>query len=282
MNEFFKSDTGSIILALSILLFTFIIGSLFNRLMKRMLKPDENAFLLDKTPYAFLRRSLVVLIYLIGFSMAVFSVPSLRFFAKSILTGAGILALAVGFASQAALANIVAGVFIVIFKPFRIGDRVTIRETISGIVEDITLRHTVIRNFENRRVIIPNSIISNESILNADLIDQSVCKWIEISITYDSNIDRAKAIMQEEAANHPLFVNRLSVEEIAAGEHPISVRVLSLDQGVARLRAWVWAKNSPDAFVIGCDLNESLKKRFEAEGISLAKPPMDIDLRKNF
>jgi len=70
------------------------------------------------------------------------------------LAGAGILAVAVGFASQAALSNIISGVFVVIFKPFRVGDRLKINE-LTGVVEDITLRHTVIRDLENKRIIIP-------------------------------------------------------------------------------------------------------------------------------
>jgi small conductance mechanosensitive channel len=135
----------------------------------------------------------------------VYAIPSLRTLAKSLLAGAGIVAVAIGFASQAALSNIIAGVFIVIFKPFRVKDRVTVKDTINGVIEDITLRHTVIRNFQNRRVIIPNSMISEEIIVNSDIIESKICKWIEIGISYGSDIDLAKSIMAEEAQNHPLL-----------------------------------------------------------------------------
>ncbi|MDZ7777461.1 MAG: mechanosensitive ion channel [Bacteroidales bacterium] len=72
-----------------------------------------------------------------------------------------------------------------------------------GTVEDITLRHTVIRNFENRRIIVPNSVISSETIINSNIIEDKVCNFVEISISYDSDVDKAMALMQEEAMSHP-------------------------------------------------------------------------------
>jgi len=101
--------------------------------------------------------------------------PNLRALASSFLAGAGILAVAVGFASQHALGNIISGVFIVIFKPFRVTDRVKLRE-LTGVVEDITLRHTIIRDFENKRIIIPNFLISEEIIVNSNFEDDRICK----------------------------------------------------------------------------------------------------------
>lgn len=95
-------------------------------------------------------------------SWAVYETNALRTVATSLLAGAGILAVAVGFASQQALSNIVSGIMIVIFKPFRVNDRLNIGTTFNGIVEDITLRHTVIRDFENKRIIVPNMVISQE------------------------------------------------------------------------------------------------------------------------
>ena len=77
------------------------------------------------------------------------TVPIFKQKAGYIFSGAGILAAIIGFAAQDALSNLVAGFFIVIFKPFRVGDYIKLDKERSGIVDDITLRHTVINNFEN-------------------------------------------------------------------------------------------------------------------------------------
>lgn len=74
-----------------------------------------------------------------------FTISALRNVSKSLLAGAGILALAIGLASQQALSNIISGLFIVVFKPFNVKDHLFIDRDIFGIVEDITLRHTILR-----------------------------------------------------------------------------------------------------------------------------------------
>ena len=56
----------------------------------------------------------------------------------------------------------------------------------AGMVEDITLRHTVIRDFENKRIIIPNSVISSEIVVNPDFAEDKVCKYIEVGVSYDT------------------------------------------------------------------------------------------------
>ena len=183
-----------------------------------------------------------------------------------------IAAVAIGFASQAALSNIIAGIFIVIFKPFRVNDRIVIKDTISGVVEDITLRHTIIRNFQNRRVIIPNSLISEEVIVNSDLIDQKVCQWIEVGISYDSDIDKAKQIMAEEVEKHPSFIDNRTEEMISEGEPLVKTRLISLGDFSVNLRAWAWAKDQAEGFTLQCEVLESIKKRFDAEGIEIPFP----------
>ena len=148
MDTLINSENTHLLFPIGIVLFTVLIGTLFNRLVKRFIRKRSEELKNDVANYHFLRRGFTVLIYLLGLSLAVYSVPGLKTLAQSMLAGAGIAAVAIGFASQAALSNIIAGIFIVIFKPFRANDRIEIGTTISGVVEDITLRHTVIRNFK--------------------------------------------------------------------------------------------------------------------------------------
>lgn len=255
----------------AILAGTIVLGFLVNRFFKRMIRKSTESLNNDPTNYKFLRRAVVSLIYLVGFSIAIYAMPNMRALASSMLAGAGILAVAVGFASQHALSNIISGVFIVIFKPFRVNDRI-ILGTRSGVVEDITLRHTIIRDFENRRILVPNTVISNEIIVNSDFADDKICKWIDLGISYGSDIDLARKIIREECLKHPLLVDPRTEEQKEAGDVLVPVRLLTLGESSVNLRAWAWAKDNADAFVLGCDLLESIKKRFDLEGIEIPFP----------
>lgn len=260
---------------ISILVATFVVAYLVNRFFVRLIRRSTSIMQNDPTNYQFIRHTITALIYLTGFSIAVYSMPNLRALANSLLAGAGILAVAVGFASQHALSNVISGVFIVIFKPFRINDRLEIK-AMNGIVEDITLRHTVIRDFQNRRIIIPNSIISEEVIINSNFGEDKICKWLDFGISYDSDIDKAKNILLEEVKEHPLHIDPRSPEQIEAGVPEVVVRVISLGDFSVNLRAFAWAKDAADAYVLGCDLNERVKKRFDEEGIEIPFPHRSI------
>lgn len=262
-------------LAIGILIGTIILAALVSRFFRALIKRSSDEMKSDPTNYLFLRHLAVGIIYLVGIGIAVYTVPELRGLASSMLAGAGILAVAVGFASQHALSNVISGLFIVIFKPFRVNDRITLRD-LGGVIEDITLRHTVIRNFENRRIIIPNSLISDEILINADFSDGKVCKFIEVGISYESNIDLAKEIMRAEAMAHPLLIDNRNAEQIEAGEPQVPVRVLALQDSGVLLRAWAWTAGQADSFALGCDLYESIKKRFDREGIEIPYPHRTI------
>ena len=129
------------------------------------------------------------------------------------MTGAGIFAAIVGFASQSAFSNIVSGIFLVIFRPFSVGDRVKVGQLYNGDVEDITLRHTVIKDFENKRIVIPNTVISNEIIVNSTIIDEKVCMFLEFGISLESNIQKAQDIIQEEAMKSRYCIDNRTEEE---------------------------------------------------------------------
>lgn len=252
----------------STILIAFITSKLFTKAIRKYEKGDAN----DLTNLRFLRRGVVVVIYLVGLGFSIYLIPGLRFIAVSLLSGAGILAIAIGFASQQALGNIVSGVFIVMFKPYKITDRISLKTELNGIVEDINLRHTVIRDFQNRRIIIPNSIISNEILINSDYKESKICKWIEVGISYDSDIDLARSIIKDEIEKHPLFLDNRSEEDIKEAKELVPVKVISLGEFSVNLRGWAWTKDPADAFILGTDLLESIKKRFDREGVEIPFP----------
>ncbi len=277
MKDLLPSEVINIALPPIIIVITVISALIFNKLFTKFIKKSSADINNDPTNYKFLKHAITATIYLVGIGFAIYSIPKLQTIAKSMLAGAGIAAVAIGFASQQALSNVISGIFIVMFKPFRVNDRLQLQDNnLTGIVEDITLRHTVIKNFENRRIIIPNSIISNQIIINANFSDDKICKWVEMSISYESDIKKAKAIMAEEVAKHPNFIDNRTPEQIKDGEPLVPVRVLEMGEYFIKVRAWAWAVDPPSAFVLGCDLLETIKERFDKESIEIPYPYRNI------
>src|SRR5690554_7503171 len=208
----------------------------------------------DPTVFKFLRYIVVVLVYIVGFMFVLMAFPAFKGIAQTALGGAGVIALIAGVASQEALSNLVGGIFIITFKPFKIGDTVKVTDTMLGTVTDITLRHTIIRNYENKMIVIPNAIINKEKLINYDLGELKCCERIEIGISYDSDIDLAKRIMQEECEKHPLILDNRSANEILDGKPIVRTALISLNDSSVTVRAWAWARNYSDSFDMRCDL----------------------------
>jgi len=233
----------------------------------------------DPTSFKFLRYVILAGIYFIGIMLCLLAFPSLKGLAQTVLGGAGVMTLIAGLAAQEALANIIGGLFIIAFKPFKIGDRVKVTDTMVGTVRDITLRHTVIRNFENKMIVIPNSIINKEKLINYDMGELKTCERIEIGISYDSDIDLAKKIMQEECEKHPLILDNRSELDIQEGKPIVKTAVTQLNDSSITIRAWTWGRDYSDSFQLKIDVLESIKKRFDKEGIEIPFPYRTIVMK---
>jgi small-conductance mechanosensitive channel len=239
------------------LLAAVIISRILRLLLSRFLKRSSSKIRVDHTQFNFLKNAVSFFIFLGAIIFIFYTIPKLKALSITLFAGAGILTAIALFASQQAFANIVSGIFIVIFKPFRVNDVVDIGNLPKGKVEDITLRHTVIRNFENRRMIIPNSVISSEIVVNSSIVEEAICNFIDMGISYDSDIDRAMQIMKEEALTHPNFLDHRSKEDIESETHPVTTRVIGFGDSSVNLRAYVWTRDHSEGFVLKTDLYKS-------------------------
>jgi len=167
-------------------LFVVTVTSLFLRkLISIAIKKNSKILGVSPTTYVFLKNSISFILYSVGIFWIFYNIPYFKTLGSALFAGAGIFAAVIGFASQKAFSNIISGLFILIFKPFRVGDIIEISANSKGVVEEITLRHTVIRDYEFRRVVIPNAIISEQTIINSTITDEKIRKHIEIGISYD-------------------------------------------------------------------------------------------------
>jgi small-conductance mechanosensitive channel len=275
------TDLRKLIIIGSIIAITIIIYVIANIVLRRYFRKLLKKTNHDITGFLFFKHIVSGLIITIGAAFALEQIPEFRVIGHSLLAGAGVISIIVGIASQQSLGNLMSGFLLVIFKPFRIHDTISLRGTISGIVEDINLRQVVIRDFENNRIIIPNSVIGSEIIVNSNMLDTKCCKFVDIGIGYGSDIDRALEIMKEEVLKHPLHIDNRTQQEIKNNApYPIA-RVIGLEDSSVKLRVWAWAANASNGFTLYCDLLQSIKKRFDAENIEIPFPKRSVIIDKS-
>lgn len=226
----------------------------------------------DKTGLLFMRSMVKLSLGILALFYIVYTIPVLREKALFILSSAGIFAAIIGFAAQSAIANLVSGAFIVVFKPFRAGDYIKLDENRLGIVEDITLRHTIINNFENKRLIIPNSIISKESILNHTIEDSQILSFNNFLLGMYADIDLARKIISEEAEKLPNIIDKRNDIQKKENETIVKVLVVNTKESVIHMRAYVWIDGPEKEFINKSILRENVHKRFLAEDVNLPIP----------
>ena len=183
-------------------------------------------------------------------------------FLTSLATIAAAATLAIGFAMQDVIKNFVAGIFIYTDEPFRIDDWIEF-DGYSGVVEDISLRVTRVRTFDNELLTVPNSQLTDGVIKNP-VAKETLRLKVMFGIGYDDDIDRATEIIMEEAERH---------SDIMADPGP-SVRLIELGDSSVGLQSRVWIANpSRSDFVkIRGEYTTAVKERFDEEGIDIPYP----------
>lgn len=254
-----------------VLLISWLLSRLTRFLIVKYLKNSKSEKY-KNTSLQFLKNSIKFFIGLFAFVYIIMTVPAFKSKATFIFSGAGILAAIIGFAAQAAISNLIAGAFIVVFKPFRVGDYIKLDENRIGIVEDITLRHTVINNFENKRLIIPNSIISTESVLNHTIEDSHILSFNNFKLGLYANLDVAKKIIEEEALKLNGVIDYRTPTEVLTTTNQIEVRVIDVHESYIHVRAYVWIDDPFMEFKIKCALKEAAHRRFIKEGVDMPIP----------
>ncbi|MDF1762310.1 MAG: mechanosensitive ion channel family protein [Oleibacter sp.] len=279
MDKFIKLYQADAIAMVIILLATFIIAKIIKTAINNVIVQGKKRVGYDATGWIFARTTLIIIVYVFGFGLALSKIPQFELLGHSMLAGAGVLTLIMGIASQQILGNLMSGVLIVLFRPFKIGDRISINGLV-GNVEDINLRQFVLRDLENNRIIIPNSIVGSSALTNFNHTDVRSCKTVEVGIGYASNMDLAMSIMREEAMKHPFLVDARNEEQKAKNDPVVTVRVIALGDSSVQLKMWVWAKDATDGFTLSCDLLKSIKERFDKEGIDIPFPQTTLSFLK--
>jgi len=226
---------------------------------------------IDETVIHYIVRVKNLLIVIFALIIYASLVPGLRALFGTMLAGVGITALVVGFAARSTMANLISGLSLAIYRPFRIGDMVDI-EGQYGTVEDITLRHTIVLTWQQKRLIIPNAKLDEMTLINYSIIDPRVLCIVEMGVSYDTDIDLARRLILEEVFKCP--------HRDPKGDDPV-VRVISHGNFSIGLRIYVWVSNVSDMWLTRFWLFEHVKKRFDREGVEIPFPYHTLVYKKD-
>ena len=268
-----STDTGAIALAILMIIIAWIVCVVTTRLFKRgewvIGKLERNV---DQTVVRYFIRFKNLFIWLLAFLIYASLVPTLKAMMGAMIAGAGITALVVGFAAKSTLANLIAGLSLAVYRPIRIGDKVNIDGEFST-VEDITLRHTIVRTWQQRRLIIPNAKLDEMTLINLSIIDPRMKCTVEMGVSYDTDIDLARRLILDEAKKCP--------HRDPEGEEDPYIRVISHGDFSIGLRLYVWVKDADDSYSAKFWLLEHIKKRFDREGVEIPFPYRTLVYKKD-
>ncbi len=204
-----------------------------------------------------------ILVFAVIAALAKFGVQTASFVA--VLGAAG---LAVGLALQGSLSNFAAGVLILIFRPFNVGDFVTIGGA-SGTVVLIGIFTTTLHSPDNQKIVVPNSAVTAGTIVNVTA-NETRRVDLRASIGYGDDIGKAQEVLEGIVAGHP---------KVLADPAPV-VRVVELGESSVDfvVRPWV---NTPDYWEVYFDLTRAIKEEFDKAGISIPFPQRDVHLYRS-
>ena len=207
-----------------------------------------------------------VVLWLVVLTVYAHVVPALNRLGTVLLTGVSIAGVVVGVAAQSTLGNLIAGVSLIFYKPFRLGDRIQITNatgTETGIVETVSLGFTFLRTDDNRRVVLSNSLISSQVIVNLTMVDPRVIATVPFSIGYGADIAKARAIVLDQA------------KRCVRAEDIVDCRVVALGASDVDLAMRIWSADSEASARLRSELLEAI-----AEGLAKGEIEMPIACRK--
>jgi MscS family membrane protein len=191
------------------------------------------------------------------------------------IAGAGVAGIAVGFAAKDTLSNLIAGVLLIIDRPFEVGDRIEVwsapkNSATWGDVIDIGLRATKIKTTDNIVIIIPNNEIMMRDIVNYTTISEDIRVRIPIGVSYDTDINKAKAVIRD-VAKTPEWVVK---------DPPPMVVVKAFGESSVDLELRVWINNARRRIHTISYVTDKVKEAFDREGIEIPYPKRDITITR--
>lgn len=256
IRELFTVFGLRILAAIAIFIIGRWVAKLSQRIVRRIMRRNDSdptlvGFISNLTYFAVLACIIIAALSQLGVQTASF---------VAVLGAAG---LAIGLALQGSLSNFAAGVLMLIFRPFKAGDFIEGAGTI-GIVQEIQIFTTILKSPDNRKIIVPNSKLLNDNIINYSAESQRRVD-LTFGVSYDDNLDKVKQVITDV----------LTSDRRILTDPPPRIGVSELADSSVNIAVWSWV-NAADYLDVMFGLNETIKKRFDAEGITIPYPHQDV------
>jgi small-conductance mechanosensitive channel len=209
--------------------------------------PSDERSQITATRVRLVRRLVFAVILVIGFALALSQFEFARRLATGVLASSAALGLIVGFAARQTIANAVAGISLVVTQPIRIGDLVTVEEE-TGVVEDVRLTYTFIRDDEGHRVIVPNERLAQTTIENHTIVDPRVN--VNVALWLPPHADAGRAL------------------ELLSGQENVEVSVGEVDKEGIRIDLSTWVATAAERGPTATRLRAESLRRLQAERLT--------------
>lgn len=240
----------------------FVVGRWIAKLLRNILEKMMRKGKVDETLISFISHLTYILLLVI---IVIAALNQLGIQTTSFIAIIGAAGLAVGLALQGSLANFAAGVLMIIFRPFKVGDYVEAGGT-AGTINEINIFTTVLTSPDNRVIIVPNAKITGDNIVNYSAKDKRRLDLV-FGVDYGDNLQRVKNVLNDVLAGE---------SRVLKDPAPM-VGVLELADSSVNFAVRPWVQTS-DYWPLFFELKETIKKRFDEEGISIPFPQHDVHL----
>lgn len=251
--EFLLSLTGDILGAILILIAGFVVAGFLSRRVARLAQRHES---LDQTLFSFLSN---IIRYVVITLTCLIVLNTFGIQTTSLLAVFGAAGLAIGLALQGTLSNVAAGVMIVFFRPIKLGDFVQINSEM-GTVKSINLNFTELATVGNVQVIVPNSEVWGNTIVNYSAYDRRRAEWT-FGVSYGTNLKQAEDVIRQ----------TIMADERSLADPEPFIQVNNLGDFSVDFLVRVWCP-SEVYFVYQADMKRRVKEALDAAGVEIPFP----------
>ena len=249
---------GAVFYAAVFGLMALLVGRGVRLSVHRVLEKETGS--VDRTAVRFLGQLAQVVVWIFAFVSYAHLIPPLQKLGNAWLASVGVASVVVGMAAQNTLGNLIAGISLVLYRPFKLGDQVQVMAPSgleTGVVDSINLGYTVLRTGDERRIVIPNSVISSQTCINFSMSGPRAACVVNLTLEHETNTDQARRILLDLAGRHPRAIGT-----------PVC-RVTDITGAGIKMTLTAWADSCPAAAEMKCDLLEGALKQLNSAGVKI-------------
>ncbi|MBU0759601.1 MAG: mechanosensitive ion channel family protein [Candidatus Omnitrophica bacterium] len=257
-NKLLVRLIGTIVILLAVIIIRKIINIALSRFQKHVDKKDTSGASSVETRVAIIKKIINSGIYFFAFIFFLLQFEAVRSVGTGLLASAGLAGIIIGMAAQSTVSNFISGIYVSFAQPVKLNDAV-IFENDFGWIEEINLMHTVIRTWDNRRIVAPNSVLAGKVIQNWTMKDESLLGVVMMYVDYTCDVDKIKSWVKEIVDSSPY-----STEERVSG-----VQVVDFTEKTMVLRILGKGPDAPNTWNLRCEIREKLIAKFKQAGLPL-------------